>query len=177
VVGEKPDQISPERPTLHDQVSKEPIAYRERRVILIFHQRLVAGARVSFWAVLLTTVMGACATAPLARPISTLGSVAGRWTGFGGTNASAGSAVTGSGPTELTIRPDGSAEFFLPKVRGGTHIPTTLRLSDGKLLYETDTVTGNITLHEGDGKRVLRGESVRKDGTATSWFEVTQVKP
>jgi hypothetical protein len=105
--------------------------------------------------------------------------VVGHWTGLGGTSSSSAGRAD-SGPTELTIRPDGSAEVFLPRVRadrGGTRIPATIRLSDGKLLYETETSTGIITLHEGDGKRILKGETVRKDRTGAGWFEVTPSKP
>jgi hypothetical protein len=77
---------------------------------------------------------------------------------------------------ELTIREDGSGEFFLPRLGSGTRVPVSLIVSDGRVIYETPTSKGTLTLHERNGKRTLHGESARKDGTGTGWVELTQGK-
>ena len=124
--------------------------------------------------------LAACASAPPARPVTELKNIAGHWVGVGGVTG-LGSGTTGSwsGPTELTIRENGTAEFFLPLVNreiGGRRYPVTLRVESTKVVYETGTHTGTITLREGEGKRILQGESVRKDKSGTGWFELTPAK-
>jgi hypothetical protein len=111
----------------------------------------------------------ACASALPARPVADLKDIAGRWAGFGGYTGA-------SGRTELTIREDGTGEFFLPDVEGGTRVPALLRVDKGKVLSETATATGTITLHEGKGKRILQGATIRKDRTRTGWFELMPAK-
>ena len=120
-----------------------------------------------------TLLVTACATMPPSRPVSDLKSIAGLWKGQGGLTTG---GVSTTGPVELTIREDGTGEFFLPQLAGGTRSQATLKVSDGKLLYETATSKGTATLREGDGKRILAGQSSRKDGSGTGWMELSSAK-
>lgn len=131
--------------------------------------RFPYAAGVAIVALLVT----ACASVPPNRPVSDLKGIVGRWEGFGGAKAA---GPLQSGRVELTIREDGSGELFLPQLRGGTRVPVSFTVSDGKVLYETSLSRGTLTLHEGDGKRLLQGEAVRKDGTGTSWIELSPAK-
>jgi hypothetical protein len=105
---------------------------------------------------------------PPSKPVASLQDIAGTWEG---------TVRTASGNTlslkNFVIRPDGTWEVDMP---GGTppRHNGTVRLVDGKLRSHSNT-TGNDstwTLHEGDGKRVLR--TVNDDGRATG--ELVPVK-
>lgn len=52
--------------------------------------------------------------------------------------------------------------------------PVTVRLAGGRLLFETRTVAGTLTLYEGTSRRVLKGEGVDKQGGRPFSFELTQ---
>jgi hypothetical protein len=111
---------------------------------------------------------------PLLSSAQELKSIAGHWSGEGAnkgtTRAGEARGYSNSGVVELTIAEDGSGVFFFPRTRA--KVPATFTVSDGKILYETAVSKGGITLSESGGKRLLKGEAVRKDGTGESWFEM-----
>jgi putative ABC transport system substrate-binding protein len=98
---------------------------------------------------------GAQPALPPVRAITDLKSVAGQW------DAVATSTTGPSGPFVWTIREDGSYEMAPFGLSG------TVRVSEGKLLYRGALTgrTGSLTLHEGGGRRLLRGAS--DDGVYT----------
>ena len=124
------------------------------------------GSRWLFLVGILIVAVG-CATAPPARPVTSLNQVAGTWEG----------TVAGPGNNavikNMVVKPDGTWELELvggnpPRHKG------RVQLIDGKLRSRSET-TGNSstwTLHEGDGKRVLK--SVNDDGRVTA--ELTPVR-
>ena len=102
-----------------------------------------------------------------------LKTIAGKWAGDGGLKGATNNGAytyANSGVVELTIAEDGSAEFLVGRNR--VKAPATFRVQDGKIQYETAQSTGVVTLIETGGKRILKGESVRKDGSGEGWFEV-----
>jgi hypothetical protein len=82
------------------------------------------------------------------------------------------------GPTlsiTQTIKPDGTWESFVPGASSpGPRYVGTVRVDGGKYRWKSDTtdLTGTLTLHEGDGRRVLMGAS--DNGNITS--EATPAK-
>ncbi len=54
--------------------------------------------------------------------------------------------------------------------------PVAVRIEGGKILFESRDTSGTFTLHEGEGKRVLRGEGVSKAGGRPFSIELTQRK-
>lgn len=103
----------------------------------------------------LASVLAGCATLPPARAVADVKSLAGEWVG----------TLTGrfwASSLAMVINEDGTYVM----VRSGGR-PTAG--SRGKLVFRGDDGrTGTLSLHEGDGRRVLRGS--RDDGTAT--FEI-----
>jgi len=52
--------------------------------------------------------------------------------------------------------------------------PLRVRLEDGRMRFETASASGVLTLHEGDGLRVLDGQAVSKSGGQTFPVQFTQ---
>ena len=76
-------------------------------------------------------------------PVTDIRSVAGAWEGLGSR-----SDRPGSGPVELTVREDGSADGFAPLLGpAGTRFKAALHLVGGILLYENPVWAGTVTLH------------------------------
>ena len=123
--------------------------------------------RLSALSVLLVaTVLVACATLPPAKPVQDLRTIAGKWEGTF-------TAPFGTFPYALTIKEDGSWEGLaptspFPKSEG------TMAARDGKVrsVSKTTGITYTITLHEGEGQRILSGRS--EDGSVT--FRLTPAK-
>ena len=102
-----------------------------------------------------------CATAPPAKSVTSLAQVAGTWEG----------TVSGPGNNavikSMVVQPDGTWELELASGNPLRH-KGRVQLIDGKLRSRSET-TGNSstwTLHEGDGKRVLK--SVNDDGRVSA---------
>ncbi len=115
--------------------------------------------------VLLGIVLAACATLPPAQSIQNLKSITGTWWGTGSGPAG------GIFPLTMVIKEDGSYVATTPEaVMKGTG---KVWVSDGKIRFDSDPsgIGGTMTLHEGDGKRVLLG--FRDDGTT---FKLTPAK-
>lgn len=113
-------------------------------------------------------VLAGCASLPPAKPIADLTDIAGKWEGWGGNER-------GTGAYQITIKEDGSYDGFAPGVGpAGKKYNGIVRLSGGKIRLQSHTtgVTGTITLHEGDEKRVLKFASDDK----SVWFEVKPAK-
>ncbi len=52
--------------------------------------------------------------------------------------------------------------------------PVRVRVADGLMRFETATATGTLTLHEGDGRRILDGQAVSKSGGQPFPVQFTQ---
>lgn len=109
----------------------------------------------------------ACASLPPAKSVKNVGEIAGAWEG----------TVSGQGAIlpikNMVIKPDGGWDFELVGGNPPRHTGT-VQLVDGKLRARS-TTTGNTatwTLHEGEGKRVLK--VVNDDGRVTA--DLTPVK-
>ncbi len=115
--------------------------------------------RLSALAVLVVaTMLAACATLPPARPVSDLRAIAGKWEGSL-------SGPGGSFPVTLVVKTDGTYEAETPT----GPVTGTLQIVGSKIRFvNMFGQAGTWTLHEGDGKRVLK--TVRDDGTGTGEF-------
>jgi hypothetical protein len=94
--------------------------------------------------------------------ITDIGSVAGKWAG----------PVTGLATrrdqddwVNVVIGPDGTYDFGIYRTIGVFGGKGKLTVQDGKLALQGDRGTGTLSLFEGGGKRVLRGDAVLSDGT------------
>jgi hypothetical protein len=92
-------------------------------------------------------VAAGCASVPPAKNVTSVADLAGKWSGTGW-------GPRGSGDVTMSINPDGTYTAVVPS---GT-FTGKITLTDGKLrsLSDQSKATGTFTLHEGDGKRVLR---------------------
>lgn len=108
--------------------------------------------RLSLVILLVTSLflLAGCVTLPPAKPIADARSIAGKWSG---SVATPGREVPGT----LTINLDGAyvaeAPALSPPAAKGT-----LTFSGGKARFTSQTTgrTGTVTLHEGEGNRILR---------------------
>jgi hypothetical protein len=120
------------------------------------------GSRMAVSIGLVALVLVGCATLPAAKPVTELSQVAGTWEGTA--HISGGSTLA---IRNMVVRPDGTWELEIP---GGNPVKNTgtVQLVDGRLRGHSAT-SGNRstwTLHEGDGKRVLK--IVNDDGRISS---------
>jgi hypothetical protein len=115
-----------------------------------------AGPAALMAAALAATV--ACATAPPQRPLTDVRTIAGNWDG---TITTPRGTVAG----KHVINADGSAVTTAPIDPGRFEL--VYQVKDGAAQYTSKTTgrTGRCTLHEGEGKRVLR---CRADDGASS---------
>jgi hypothetical protein len=96
-----------------------------------------------------------CATVPPAKPIATFREIAGTWEG---------QYVLPSGELgprwEHTIREDGQLRFkrFELPVEGTRQ----LQFCDGKVVYDSLFWSGTLTLHEAEGRRILKDVATQK---------------
>jgi hypothetical protein len=104
--------------------------------------------------------------------ITNIGSVAGKWAG----------PVTGLTTrrdegdwVNVVIGPDGTYDFGIHRTIGVFGGKGTLTIQDGKLALRGDRGNSTLTLFEGGGKRVLRGDGVLSDGTRIN-SELTPVR-
>jgi hypothetical protein len=52
--------------------------------------------------------------------------------------------------------------------------PLRVRLEDGRMRFETASASGVLTLHEGEGRRVLDGQAVNKSSGQSFPVQFTQ---
>ena len=99
------------------------------------------------------------ALAPVA--IKDFPSVAGKWAG-----RVSGMASRREEDDQVTvvIGPDGAYDFGIYRTIGVFSGKGTLTLQDGKLAFSGERGAGTLSLLEGGGKRVLRGNAVLSDG-------------
>jgi hypothetical protein len=99
-----------------------------------------------------------------------LASLAGEWhgtiRGSGGSNPAAGRSAIGT----VTLAPDGS---YTTNVSGHPGAGKA-RIEGGQLVFEGSATRGTATLHEGDGRRVLKGTGSWVGFTGSSEFELTK---
>ena len=95
-----------------------------------------------------------CAALPPAQPARDLKAIAGRWEGTlalrSGATYKATTVITEDGRFETVVdRPIGEL---------GTSFPGTVKIENGRFRYFSSKTgaVGTMTLHEGEGKRVLR---------------------
>jgi hypothetical protein len=107
-----------------------------------------------------------CATVPPAKPIATFREIAGTWEG---------QYVLPSGELgprwEHTIREDGQLRFkrFELPIDGTRQ----LQLRDGKAVYDSMFWSGMLTLHEIEGRRILKDFAIQKRNGAVFTGEFT----
>jgi len=128
-------------------------------------------------ATLALTVAGCAETSqspPSLSPvaITNIGSVAGKWAG----------PVKGLASrreqddwVNVVIAPDGTYDFGIYRTIGVFGGKGKLTVQDGKLALQGDRGNSTLTLFEGGGKRVLRGDGVLSDGTRIN-SELTPVR-
>ena len=104
--------------------------------------------------------------------ITDIGSVVGKWAG----------PVTGLTTrrdegdwVNVVIAPDGTYDFGIARTIGVFAGKGKLTVQDGKLALHGDRGNSTLTLFEGGGKRVLRGDGVLSDGTRIN-SELTPVR-
>jgi hypothetical protein len=120
----------------------------------------------------------ACASAPPPAPLppakalqpSDLASLAGEWHGIlrasVGPTPSTGRSTIGT----VTMAPDGS---YTTNVSGQPGAGTA-RIEGGKVVFDGSITRGTATLHEGDGRRVLKGTGTWVGFPAGAEFELTK---
>jgi hypothetical protein len=101
---------------------------------------------------------------------SDLASLAGEWhgtlRGSGGSNPAAGRSATGT----VMLAPDGS---YTTNVSGQLGAGKA-RIDGGKVVFDGSNTRGTGTLHEGDGRRVLKGTGTWVGFTGSTEFELTK---
>jgi hypothetical protein len=127
-------------------------------------------------------ILGGCASAssPASVPaaamspvaIGDFGAVAGRWAG----------PVTGLAQrrtegdwVQLSIAPDGSYEFAVPRTIGVFGGKGQFTLEDGKLVMAGERGRASYALYEGRGRRLLRASGVLASG-GTVFAELTPAR-
>jgi hypothetical protein len=100
---------------------------------------------------------------------SDLASLAGEWEG---TIEGGASPFTGrqTSLARVTVAPDGSYTSNISGVPG----VGKGRIEDGKVVFEGSATRGVATYHEGDGRRVLKGEGTWVGIDGRSAFELTK---
>jgi hypothetical protein len=112
---------------------------------------------------LIGVMLGSCASLPPAKPIQDVKVLAGDWEGWGAP-PSGGQGFS----VKATIKEDGSYISTTPN----STLTGTIYLNGAQALYKTSRPSsGTVTLHEGEGKRILR--FVATDGFTA---EMTPVK-
>ena len=108
---------------------------------------MLAARSRALYAVAVALLIAGCSPLPPARPIASVGDIAGRWQGKG--VAPSGDEID----VTMTIERDGSYTAVL----GPMTLAGTITLVDGKLRGKGKTTDGGATysLHEGEGQRIL----------------------
>jgi hypothetical protein len=99
-----------------------------------------------------------------------LASLAGDWEGTLRGQAGTGPYAGQSAPARVTVAPDGS---YTTNIQGRPGAGRAT-IADGKVVFQGSTTKGTATLHEGGGRRVLRGEGTWVGYDGQSSFELTQ---
>jgi hypothetical protein len=99
-----------------------------------------------------------------------LASLAGEWEGTLRGKAGTGPLAGQSTPVKVTVAPDGS---YTTSIQGRPGAGMA-RIADGKVNFAGSTTRGTATLHEGGGRRVLRGEGTWVGFDGESSFELTK---
>lgn len=104
-------------------------------------------------ALLVGFALAACVTVPPAKPIANLQDIAGQWEGWG---AGPGGTATAS----VDFKADGTYTWSVTH-GGGTDKGTgTWRIDDGRMHWVSSSGRkGEMTLHEGEGRRVLKSRT------------------
>ena len=126
---------------------------------------------------LIVLLVSGCASTAMPLPpakmlqAGDLASLAGEWQGtlrgvVGGTGPLAGRAAN----ARVTIAPDGS---YTTNIDGNPGVGKG-RIEGGKVIFEGSATRGVATLHEADGRRVLKGEGTWVGYDGQSAFELTK---
>jgi hypothetical protein len=125
-----------------------------------------------------TLASGCASTGTTAMPLppaktlqpADLASLAGEWhgtlRGSGGPNPGTGRSATGT----MTFAPDGSYTTNLSGQPGAGKA----RIEGGKIVFDGSITRGTATLHEGDGRRVLKGTGTWVGIPGNTEFELTK---
>lgn len=101
---------------------------------------------------------------------SDLASLAGEWHGTLRGAAGAGGFAGRAADGRVTIAPDGS---YTTNVSGFPE-DGRAKIEGGKIVFEGSNTRGTATLHEGGGRRILKGEGTWVGFVAASEFELTK---
>jgi hypothetical protein len=100
-----------------------------------------------------------------------LASLAGEWTGtLEGTAGQGPFTGRRTSLVRVTVAPDGSFTSNISGVPGAGKG----RIEDGKVVFEGSATRGVATYHEGDGRRILKGEGTWVGYDGRSAFELTK---
>ena len=131
--------------------------------------------------VALMLVSGCAGTGPAAMPLppakmlqpADLASLVGEWQGTlrrGGQGPGPAGIAERSGVGRVTIAPDGTYTSNF----GGAMGAGKARIEGGKLVFEGSGARGTATLHDGEGRRVLKGEGTWVGFVGNTEFELTK---
>lgn len=139
------------------------------RPLWLIRQLLLGG-------LVLAVAVGCASTAPPLSSPKTLqpadmASLAGQWQGnITGALGSSGTFGRGFNTLQLTVDRDGAFRSNINGVPG----QGTIRIVDGKIVYEGSGSRGSATLHEREGRQVIRGDGTLVGAHGWSTFEVTR---
>jgi hypothetical protein len=96
-------------------------------------------------------LVSGCATLPPAKSISDIGNIVGKWEGTY-------DSAQGRLPLTMSFKTDGTYEAVLQRT---IRSEGAIYVSGGKAHFRSATTsrTGTLTLHEGNGKRLLKGST------------------
>jgi len=126
------------------------------------------GPRALAMILIVMTVAG-CATLPPAQPTRDLQAITGKWEGM--LSLRDGRTL----PATMTIKEDGTWEFLVPALSNpGPRFVGSIAIVDGQYRSKSDTTgrAATVTLHAGDGKRVLG--FINDDGSSSAALKPAQ---
>jgi hypothetical protein len=101
---------------------------------------------------------------------SDLAGLAGEWRGTLRGVGTTGPLQGRTANARVTVAPDGS---FTSNIDGNPGVGKA-RIEGGKIVFEGSVTRGTATLHEGDGRRILKGEGTWVGLDGNSAFELTK---
>jgi hypothetical protein len=118
--------------------------------------------------VLTIVILAHAALAP-GQPATDVKSLAGKWTGHGQSPA-------GTNPLEWTIDPDGAVHVVAATPTGTVTGKARVSVKDGRILYESGTSSGTLTLQGEGASRRLTYQGLSKRGNVPVGADLTPAK-
>jgi len=104
-----------------------------------------------------------------AKAVSDVKTVAGKWSGTGHTPG-------GSNPLSWAIKEDGTVEVLIATPTGPVTGVGKVSVKDGRLLYESESSSGHVTLHDDGTRRMLRYDGISKRDNTRVAAELTPAR-